>query len=144
VTALDGAGHAPGPEGFYAEQARARLVRDLDALFRAVLPHQWVRTAVDAALSEACPLITPAAHSAAIRRETDWQGHWLAKCQDAEREAFRLRQALDVTAVERVRAALQLVADLYPSRTAKHDEDCHTRHAACLAVRVRAALTERT
>lgn len=140
MTAPVGAGHTPGP-AFHDEYARTRLLRDLDSLFRAVLPHQWVEPAVNAALSEDSPLVTPAAHTAAIKRETDWQHHWLTKAQAAEIEAGRLRRQIDVTAVDRAGAVLRLVADVYPSRTAKHDADCHTRHAACLAVKVREALT---
>jgi len=139
MTAPDGAGHVPGPT-FYDTLAREQLLRDLDSLFRAAVPHQWVQPAIDAALSEASPLVTPQTHSAAIKRETDWQHHWLAKCQAAEIEAGKLRRALDLAAYDRARAVLRLVADVYPSRTAKHDDTCHERHAACLAVMVRAAL----
>ncbi len=140
MTAPAGAGHVSGPS-WYDEYARERLPRDLDSLFRAVLPHQWVQPAIDAALSEASPLITPQEHAAAIKQETDRQHHWMAKCQAAEIEAGKLRRAIDLAAVERARAVLRLVADVHPSRTAKHDENCHTRHAACLAVMVRVALT---
>lgn len=125
---------------FYEEYARQQLARDLDALFRATVPHQWVEPAVTAALSEASPLITPQARDAAVKKEVDWQRQWLEKFQAAEREVFRLNRALDRTALDRVQAVLRLVADVYPSRTARHDGTCHERHAACLAVRVRAAL----
>lgn len=146
MTAPGGAGYTPGPgpemTAFYVEQARQQLSRELDSLFRAVLPHQWVLPAIDAALSEASPLVTPGAHTAAIKKATDWQGHWMDKCQAAEIEAGKLRRALDLASLDRARAVLGLVADVHPSRTAKHDATCHERHAACLAVKVRAALLE--
>lgn len=116
------------------------LRRDLDALFRAKLPAQWVEVAMDLVLSEASPLITPEAHTAAIRRETDWQAHWMAKHEAAQVEIGRILRALDLTATERVNRMLALIGNQRPSRTAKHDETCHERHAACLATRIRAAL----
>lgn len=117
-----------------------RMRNDLDAMFRAVLPAQWVEPAVAAALSESSPLITPAAHTAALKKEVDRAAWWIEKCQAAERQVFRLREALDMTSCQRVDSVRALVRDQYPSRTAKHDEQCHLRHAACLAKRVREAL----
>jgi hypothetical protein len=139
VSAPDGGGQTPAPS-WYDDYARERFLRELDSLFRAVLPDRWVQPAIDAALSEASPLVTPQAHTAAIKKETDWQHHWLTKWQAADIEAGKLRRAIDLAAVDRARAVLRLVADARPSRTAKHDGDCHTRHAACLAAMVRAAL----
>ncbi len=127
-------------EPFHVTFAREQLGRDLDSLFRAVLPHQWVRLAVEAVLATGSPLVTPMAHSAAVKREADWQHHWIAKHQAAEIEASRLRQQLDVTALDRTRAVVTLLGELRPSKSAKHDDACHERHAACLAAKIRAAL----
>lgn len=125
----------------WREEHEAKLLRErLDALFRPVLPHQWVDPAITAVLSEASPMVTPAAHRAAIKRETDWQRHIGEKLQRAEAECSRLRQMLDHCDPGRVSEVQRLTAGMYPSKSAKHDDDCHKRHAACLAVMVRHAL----
>ncbi len=126
---------------FYAEQESRQLRRQLDELFRRTVPFQWVDKAVDAVLSEDCPLVTPAARSAAVEREVDWQHYWIEKAQAAELRANVIERAIDRSRVERVDAVLRLVLDLRPAKTAKHDDTCHERHARCLATRVRELLT---
>jgi hypothetical protein len=126
---------------FYAEYQAQRLRRQLDDMFRAVLPAHWVDKAVDATLSEACPLVTPAERDAAVKKEIDWQTHWMEKWQREETRANSLERQIDRSRFERVDAVLKLVHNLWPTKTAKHDATCHERHAQCLAARVRELLT---
>jgi hypothetical protein len=48
---------------------------------------------------------------------------------------------LDLAAATRARKALDLVRDVNGGKSGTHDDACHHRHAACLARKVREALT---
>lgn len=61
---------------------------------------------------------------------------WASKATEAELEAGRLRQKLDVTAVDRVTAVLATVADVPRQKTATHHDTCWQKHPGCLAARI--------
>ena len=80
-------------------------------------------------------------HTAVVKAEIDWQHTWKDKAETAEREANRLRTLIDMTQIERLQAALNLLDSApTPSRTAQHGDGCWLRHAGCLGGRVAAVL----
>lgn len=114
---------------------------NLDDTLTSFVPFQRMNDA-RAAILAADDVVPIDEHNAAVKKEIDWQYHWLKKFEAAEHENFGLRQAIDVTAVERFNAVLRLIRDdIDGGKDGKHDDTCHRRHAACLARRVHEALT---
>jgi hypothetical protein len=93
------------------------------------------------AILAADDVVSKAESDAAIKAELDWQHHWADKHQAGEVEIFRLRQLLDLAAATRAGNVLELVRDVNGGKSGTHDDTCHHRHAACLARKVREALT---
>lgn len=114
---------------------------NLDDTLTHFVPFQRINDA-RAAILAADDIVAREDHHAAVKKEVDWQHHWVKKFEAAEHEIFKLRQALDMTGVGRVSAVLRLIRGATGGAGGKHDDTCHHRHAACLARKVHEALTQ--
>lgn len=105
------------------------------------VPFQRINDA-RAAILAADDIVAREDHHAAVKKEVDWGNHIGAQLQAAQLENHRLKTALDMTAVERIRRVLSLIDDVTGGAGGKHDDTCHHRHAACLARKVHEALSQ--
>lgn len=111
-------------------------MKNLYETLTSFVPFQRLDSAVTA-VRAATDIVDLAEHNAAVKREVDWQHHWVDKFSTADAECHRLMRLIDLTSLRRVRKVL---ADLEQvprqGAGAKHDANCWQRHAGCLARRI--------
>lgn len=106
-----------------------------------VVPFQQIEATVAAVLASD-DVVPRDEHHATVKKEVDWGNQRADQLEAAERRIFKLQRAIDFTTVARIDAVHRLLRDVTGGAGGKHDDTCHHRHAACLARKVREALTQ--
>jgi hypothetical protein len=104
------------------------------------VPFQRLDAAM-AAIQDADDIVSRDYCNALVKREVDWQHHWVDKFAAADARVSVLERTVNWSSASRLRLALADLATVPQQRSAKHDADCWQRHAGCLARRITEHLT---